>query len=392
MTETKNIYPTTQGKIIQLDYDFITSLSGQCSYCLTDAQVQMILAITDYYGWATRWFSESGTIDQQMINDLQAGLVEALMCGCCPDTSILSRLTENGHYQTSTDGGATWTDAPQEDPRNGVPQSPPRLPLDTINDECTYADSVVKLFKQGVIDILVEGNTVQQIIAIITGILAGVLGFAGGILTFVGAAIAVLANAIFAIGITAVQAAFTSDFWDMLRCLISENINSDGSFTQTQVDAIYAGMTGNSLAIFIVQNWIAFLGTQGLTNSARALNGAADAICCPTLPVYKFSDCDPTTVHLLTPDEDGVYTLVGDCFHDGGGFTGYLADICFSTDVTFPADATCSLIADAAGSTGSPSFAFRIACGTGTIAFDFGIAILYQYRSSVPFEYKFTLA
>lgn len=202
-----------------------------------------------------------------------------MSCCCNNQPIVIIQISPSGEVEVSDDGGATYTPAPEQDPRNAVPRLPPVLPPDTPDEKCTYSDSVVALFKEGVIDVLEEASTVQEIIAIITGILAGVLGFAGGVLTFVGAVIAVLANGIFALGVTLVQAAFTESFWNDLRCLIYNNINADGSFSQGQLDAIYAGMSGDPIAVFITQNWLAALGTAGMTNSARAGYGSADADC-----------------------------------------------------------------------------------------------------------------
>jgi len=209
---------------------------------------------------------------------------------------------ETDTVQFTPDGGTTWNDDTAGDVRTPVPQYPPFLPPETTDDKCTYADSVVQLFKQGVIDVLEEAATVQEIIAIITGILAGVLGFAGGVLTFVGAVIAVVANAIFSIGVSAVQAAYTETFWDDLRCLIYNNINADGSFSQTQLDLIYSEMAGDPVAIFITQNWVAALGTAGMTNAARALYGAPDAVCdCVTPTCAETWDWWPDFLALPAP-------------------------------------------------------------------------------------------
>jgi len=232
----------------------------------------------EWFNWQ-RDDDKSGKVLAHYWREIYDQIDWSTMSCCCDDTVVIGQIGSTGGYETSTDGGATYTPDPTHDPRNAVPRLPPALPPDVTDDKCTYADSVVQLFKQGVIDVLEEAATVQEIIAIITGILAGVLGFAGGVLTFVGAVIAVVANAIFSIGVSAVQAAYTEDFWNDLRCLIYEHINDDGSFSQAQIDAIYAAVAGDPIAVFITQNWIAALGTAGMTNSARALYGSATADC-----------------------------------------------------------------------------------------------------------------
>lgn len=307
MSETKTLRKTVQGKIIQLDYDFITSLTGECSYCLTDAQVQMILAVLDYYSWSTRWFSDSGVIDQSVINGLTADLGARLMCGCCPDNSILSRWTADGHYQQSHNGGSTWEDATGQDPRNPVPQFPPFVPEGTTDESCTYADSIVQQLKTGIVDKLEDGNTFTQILEIIVGLMSTILvALAPTVLGSIIVAIATgLIAAIIGETIPLFQAAMTDAVYDRLRCNISSHIESDGSFTQADVDAIYAqvGTDETGIAAIFIQQLIAIMGVIGMTNAARAGFGSPGAVCCPT--------CDPTIWSIITYDSLPVGTLIG---------------------------------------------------------------------------------
>lgn len=236
----------------------------------------------------------------------------SIMSCCCNDIP-LSRFTSDGHYQTSNDGGATWQDATNQDPRNASPQIPPALPPETITPECTYADSVINFFEDGVIDVLEEGDTVQQVVAIIGGILAAVFGAGGVVLGVIGALIAALAAGIVGLGITAVKNAFTDDVWNELRCLLYANINPDGSFSQAQLDTIYANVPGDTIAQTVLRSWIAALGITGMTNSARLLMGSPDAACncdCPFDTGYAYSpnnwDMWIDTTEVLDTDDFAV--------------------------------------------------------------------------------------
>ena len=318
MTNTKDLAPRMQGKVIQLDYDFITSLTGECSYCLTDAEVQMILAITDFYGWSTRWFSASGTIDQQTILDLQGGLVEALMNGCCPDNSVLFQWTPNGHYQTSNDGGATWSDSPQDDPRNPQPFYPPYLPPDTVDDTCTYADSIVQLIKTGIVDTLVDGNTYSQVLGTIASVMTVLLGALAP--TVLGALIVGIIGAVITgivvLGIPAFQSAMATAVYDRLRCNIKNHIESDGSFTQAGVDAIYSqiGSDETGMAALFLQGFVAAAGRVGLTNAARSGAGSPSADCtcgagCDDLPSWVTVGGGGTTGVITYQDTVDLYAI-----------------------------------------------------------------------------------
>lgn len=227
----------------------------------------------------------------------------SIMSCCCNDIP-LSRFTTDGHYQISTDGGTTWTDAPEQDPRNSAPQLPPALPPDTVVPECTYADSVVNFFKDGVIDVIEEGDTVQQIIAIIGGILAAVFGSLGAVLGVLAGVIAALAAGIVGLGVTAVKNAFTETVWSDLRCLLYQNINADGSFSQEQVDTIYANVPGDTIAQTVLRSWIAALGLTGLTNTARLLQGSAAADC---------ATCDECTITAYWAAGTGTVEYQGGC-------------------------------------------------------------------------------
>lgn len=298
MAETKKLSTTIQGKVIQLDYDFITSLEGQCSYCLTDAQVQMILAVMDYFGWTTRWYSSTGIVDEAVILDLQAGLGRALMNGCCQDNSILYRWTPGGHYQKSTDGGETWADTPTDDPRNPQPLNPPFLPPDTTDNKCTYADSIVQIIKTWV-DGLSDGDTYQQILSGLTGVFTVLFGALAPtvvlaiIVGIVGAVITLIINET----IPVFQAAMTTDVYNRLRCNIDAHIEIDGSFTQSDVDAVYSqiGTDENGMAALFLQGFVAAAGVIGLANAARTGAGSAAADCdncsdCCTMALWDFFD------------------------------------------------------------------------------------------------------
>jgi hypothetical protein len=163
------------------------------------------------------------------------------------------------------------------------------LPPDTVTPQCTYADSVVQFIKTKVVNLFGDAATATEIISVIvsaTGTILALLSstVVGGIIIALMGAAALLI-AIF--GGAAFKALFTDDVWNKLRCNIDANINSDGSFTQAEIDSIYAQCAidySGVLKIFL-QQLIASWGTIGMTNAARSGLGAADATCdcdCPS--------------------------------------------------------------------------------------------------------------
>lgn len=74
-------------KAIALDYEYWLSLSEEgCLYCLNERQVYIILAMSDYVGWPTRWYNPDN-IDKFTVQLIQSELMEAVMS--CTDVSIL---------------------------------------------------------------------------------------------------------------------------------------------------------------------------------------------------------------------------------------------------------------------------------------------------------------
>lgn len=335
--QTKKLRPTIQGKIVQLDYDFITSLEGECCYCLTDAQVQMILSITDYYGWGTRWFSTSGEIDKQVIIDLKTGLEETLMSGCCGSDTVIIYRYNGTVLEQSDDGGVTWTPAPLADYRNISIIWPDPEDLGIDSTKCQAADGVVATFRDQINEQITEDMGAAAILAVV----------AAALLFFVTAGTSIeitpliigLVGSILAAGVTAWQAAFTTDVWDQFRCLVYSNMDSDSSINQAGVDALYASLDTAFTGIVIptLKGYINASGVVGLTNMMRSNSGDPDANCedciCP-------NQCDTVWtfygVHDVVFDGCNTYTMLA----DGGGVhvafsSGNSADGCYCTDGGF---------------------------------------------------------
>jgi len=242
---------------------------------------------------------------------------------------LLSQWTPDGHYQESTDGGETYHDAPARDPRNNVPLPPPFLPPDTVDETCTYADSIVNKLINDWIN--ATGSTEDQATVIegIISFLAGIFGAFGVVAAAITLGIAIV---IVAFTVAAWKAAFVSDVWDRLRCNIAAHMGADGSFTQSDVDSIYSqiGVDETGIVKISLQGMIAAMGWQGLTAAARSGGGSPTASCdceecdgCDTsdwviqedIGSYVYgtlngsSDCNHLIVDQSTPGGDGNYYI-----------------------------------------------------------------------------------
>lgn len=244
----------------------------------------LLSELGQWYNWQrdeARSGKQLAQVWRQIYNDIDW----SEMSCCCPETAPLQyRWTEDGHYQSSPDG-VTWTDAPTSDPRYSVPLAPPVYGSgDAL--KCQYADGVVNVMKTQFVEAIEVGDDLQTIIGIIIGVLSAILGTVAAPLVY--QIMAVVAGAILGATIEAFQDAFTTEVWDRLRCNIRDNMASDGSFSQANVDAIYSRINSDEtgIAALTLKQAVAAFGTQGMTNAARTGNGAVDADC---------EACDPPT-------------------------------------------------------------------------------------------------
>lgn len=284
MTETKQLTKHIQGKVIQLDYDFITALpDGSCTYCLSDKHVQMILGIADFFGWSTRWYSEDGLLDTDIILDLQGGLVNALMNGCCGDEApILFRWTVVGILEISIDNGTTWTPSPERDPRNYSPQYPPIEGADGSDKKCLAATGMSALIKEQVGDNLTDDMGRYTLGQLLTDWVKTVIETSNPF----EALLTIATNQIFALVIASVRAALTTEVYHKLTCIFDCNMGDDASFTNAQWAKVRADILSkiSGIAGIFLEHLVFLLGVVGLTNLARsqaATTGDCDD-CCPS--------------------------------------------------------------------------------------------------------------
>jgi len=266
--------PKQTYKASLLDYDALLELSDrECSYCLSEREVAMLLPFMDYISWRTRYIATETPIDQEVIDNWSGNLARKLMSGCCGDDG-LHRFNEDGVYQSSLDGGTTWFDDPENDPRNNATYFPPLEGEDGAEKRCEGASNAQEFLKQNLIDELASGLAYAEIYSTIIGIIA-ILGITG-----IGVIIGVVTAAIFVAGVIVVQAAFTSEVWEDLKCILYCNISDDASYTEVQWIQVknQITLTFTGVVQFILYNWVNALGFVGLTNSARS-NMALGADC-----------------------------------------------------------------------------------------------------------------
>lgn len=278
--------PRTTYKAQLLDYDALLAASDEsCSYCLTEREVQMLLAFVDYIAWKTRYINTTTEIDTDLIRTWSNNLARKLMDGCCGDND-LHRFSPEGVYQSSSDGGITWVDDPEDDPRNTYIGLPPLPGAPGATKKCAAADNVQGLFTQYRDNLIEIVGATPSIIAIIAGILAFIAVLAG--VSGVGVGISVLflgmAAEMIQIGGTGISGAITFTRLQQFRCLVYCRMNDDGELTYESWQGLLADIADqfSGFAETFFYQTVNGMGYIGINNAGTM--GAATADDC--------GDCD----------------------------------------------------------------------------------------------------
>lgn len=247
-----------------------STLEGTQSYCITipgglDNKKRLIDLLTI----TTRWYSwerSAGTEGKETADRWRdvLNLPELNMC-CCPEPTN-RRYDSEGNLEVSYDGGITWVDAPELDDRFSGIVSPPMPGTDGEEKRCIAAASGEEYVKLNLIEDLNEGSNYAELNAALVAIVAA-LGVTG-----IGILIAAAAAAIFIAGVSAVQAAFTTEVWTAYRCILFCHIKNDGSFDEAGWNAVKADILDQFTGVVsaILYNWVNSVGVVGLTNAARS--------------------------------------------------------------------------------------------------------------------------
>lgn len=323
--------PRQTYKALLWDYDYLLEKSDEeCCYSLSEREVQIILAIVDYIGWKTRYAPTSSEIDQLTINSWSGNLTRKLMSGCCPDDGELHRFDEDGDFQTSTDGGVTWEDDPENDPRNDAIQSPPLPGSDGVSKRCAAADNVRDLFTQyrdNLNDMLTASPTLVALIA-------GILAFIAVITGVSGAAIGIsvllmgLAAGLLELSEGEILEQIDTEVLETFKCLVYCRMNNTGQLTYTAWKQLLVDIAAEfsdfpELFFYQTVNAMGYIGINNAGTIGAATADDCDGCDCPL-------ECgDPGlfsagTVNSITTDEFGN-TVFNVSSVDNGSGTQYVA-------------------------------------------------------------------
>jgi len=266
-------------------YDYyLPDDTPECQYCLTEKQAEILRGMLQPLAWKTRWWSDSdATIDQDTIEAYRDDIIRRLMMACCDsEFGVIFRWTEDGILQKSTDGGTTWEDAPEDDPRNSSPLFPPVAGDPSPDKKCIAANSVKTLIKEQVGDQLTDDMSRYTLGQVISDWVNTLLQSSNPF----DAIIQIVTNQILALVIATLRPALTDDVYNELECCVYCNMAEDLSFDDDQWAAVRTCITTNisGIAGVFLEHLIYLIGKVGLTNLARsqaAIDGDCSA-CCPS--------------------------------------------------------------------------------------------------------------
>lgn len=308
--------PVQSYKALLWDYDYLLEKSDEeCCYSFSEREVQIMLAIVDYIGWKTRYKPTDTEINQPTINKWMGNLSRKLMSGCCPDDDAIHRFNEDGVYQTSTDGGLTWEDDPDNDPRNDYVAAPPLPGTPGFAKQCAAADNVRDLFIQyrdNLIDLLTAGSGLIAIVAGILAFLAVITGISGAAIG-ISVLLMGLATALLSETPASVAAQIDAIALETFKCLVYCRMNQDGQITYTNwlglLDDISTEFTGFPETFFY--QTVNGMGYIGITNAGTI--GASTASDCDDCDCFDgCGDPDNFTfgiVNSRTENPDGSVTF-----------------------------------------------------------------------------------
>lgn len=183
-------------------------------------------------------------------------------------------------YQTTNDGGVTWVDQPESDPRYSPTSH--LTPLDPYTGiECDVAARMTAQLHDTLDIFIATGDAAQ----FATGVIAiavfplGLVGWFIDLLLFV-------ANALIDIGQSTIEAAFTEAVYDDIQCTLSCYIDENGQISQTSLDTAYEVIKADHAGVVatVIDELRFFYGDAAMSNAGVARDETGDCSACP--------DCD----------------------------------------------------------------------------------------------------
>jgi len=194
-------------------------------------------------------------------------------CGCSGDDITNQRYTPDGHLEVSHDGGDTYENADDIDPRFNSPVFPPLPGDDGDEKKCTAANALVAFLKEqkgASSDVLgAAGGFAGLVVAVAAAVAATGVGIvAAVVIALMGGILHIIASG----GQAIFDDSFTDTVWDKLLCAAFCRLSDDGSFDEAGWQGLISDAAG--FGSYPADAWLSYMiktaGLVGATNMARS--------------------------------------------------------------------------------------------------------------------------
>lgn len=276
---------------------------SQISVCFSEDWLPLVIGALQQLTLQATWQgSVSDVLTAQMRAQTLLAMFGAADGGCesgvCIDGLIYD--SDSDTVRRSIDGGETYFDTPELDPRHGDGF---RYPPNTAEDQkCQAAANMTRYISDLISEVILvvdTAGTAEGLVAILLPFLIELGPF--GILIDL---VLGLAFILFAAGATAISAAFTSGVYDQLTCIFYCNISADGTVSAAQLAQIQAQIASDigGLVQTVLDSMFFLMGEVGLSNAGAIGDAPADCSSCDCPPsCHEWSGVGATAV-------DAIYT------------------------------------------------------------------------------------
>lgn len=222
-----------------------------------------------------------GTADQirdarQQVNEIMLAFMEDCnpMDNCCPEPNR-TRINGDGTMEVSYDGGLTWQDGSDFDPRLTSPQFPPLEGEPSDQKRCDAAANVAFHFEAHATQIENDATlfaSLSALVAAFVTLLIFLTAISLGTLTPI---IMGLAAALLTGGQSAFTAAMTAEVWVAFNCIIYCHMDNNGQLTESDISEIVNDINDQltGIAALYLSKTVLFMGVVGLNNMASTSTG-----------------------------------------------------------------------------------------------------------------------
>jgi len=246
-----------------------------------------LLSLTYWYNWqrdpahigreaAAVWLPIFNLISQEL----------AARTGCDAQSfGFLTRYNpDTDTLQVSFDGGTTWVDAPQLDPRYQTLLPP----LTTADPRCDSAANIVHEIR-AIVDQQIEALQNDAGEAVLATLLTTAMALFGYFALLAALAIAVV-GFFLALGAAELEILFTDELYDTLTCIFYCRMDSSGQLDEISLAKVIDDINEQLVlgAALLLTNFFNYTGFGGLNNMAASGSQTGDCSDCECQWCYRF--------------------------------------------------------------------------------------------------------